>query len=175
MWKVFLRWDRVIDVCIPQTRDKFGKRFGFVRFLEVKHPKALEEQLDSVWIGTYKLRVNIPAFDREAVKSKVVKSQGSNGALNKGGTMVGGRSYANVLGEGNHYRLVNPNKRPTQRTIRWSGLEFQVSDDEMAWLKQCYVGKFSDPEGIQTMHQKYKLEELLAVSLTPMGGNHVLL
>lgn len=82
MWKLFLRWGRVIDVFIPQKRDKFGKRFGFVKFLEVKNPKALEEQLDSLWIGSYKLRVNIPAFDRGAVKSKVVKPQVINGTFN---------------------------------------------------------------------------------------------
>lgn len=50
-----------------------------------------------------------------------------------------------------------------------------MSDEEMAWLKPCFIGKFSDPEGIQSVQQKYKLEELLEVSLTPMGGNLVLM
>lgn len=61
---MFLKWGRVIDVFIPNKRDKFRKKFGFVCFLDVQNPKALEDKLDTPWLGTYKLCVNFPVFQR---------------------------------------------------------------------------------------------------------------
>lgn len=53
LWMLFLKWGRVIDVFVPSKRDIFGKKFGFVRFLDVKDPKALEQRLDSLcWVRT---------------------------------------------------------------------------------------------------------------------------
>ncbi|GKV02490.1 hypothetical protein SLEP1_g14923, partial [Rubroshorea leprosula] len=53
----------------PKKRDRFGRTFGFVRFLEVKDEKELECQLDQIWIGNPKLKANIPRFkeDRDGV------------------------------------------------------------------------------------------------------------
>lgn len=56
------------EVFIPPKKDKLGKRFGFVRFVDVQDQRILEEHLQDVWIGTYKLRVNIPRFERGNVK-----------------------------------------------------------------------------------------------------------
>lgn len=67
MWKEFLKWGIVIDVFIAPRIDRFGKKYGFVRFINVQNPKALEVKLDSLWLGTYKLRVNIPVFQRNSV------------------------------------------------------------------------------------------------------------
>lgn len=35
MWKIFNRWESVKEVFIPPKNDKYGKRFGFVRFKHV--------------------------------------------------------------------------------------------------------------------------------------------
>lgn len=64
MWKVFLRWGRVWDVYILPRRDKYGRRFGFVKFLDVQNPKVLENELVVILIGNQRLKVNIPRFDR---------------------------------------------------------------------------------------------------------------
>lgn len=58
--EVFERWGRVLDIFIPKKRDVHGKRFGFVRFLDVLNPAALEKQLDQIIIGAEKLHVNRP-------------------------------------------------------------------------------------------------------------------
>lgn len=59
LWKMFLPWGKVIDGYIPRKRDKWGKRLGFVRFIYVQNSKVLEKELDQIWIGTFKLRVNL--------------------------------------------------------------------------------------------------------------------
>lgn len=65
MWKVFIKWGKVRNVHIPSRTDKFGNRFKFVKFFDVHYPKELEAQLNTIWIGDYKMKVNIPKFQRE--------------------------------------------------------------------------------------------------------------
>ncbi|GKV49692.1 hypothetical protein SLEP1_g56430 [Rubroshorea leprosula] len=45
MWRTFAKYGRVYDIYSPTKKDKNGKRFGFVRFLEVKNEAELEHQL----------------------------------------------------------------------------------------------------------------------------------
>ncbi|KAK7389172.1 hypothetical protein VNO78_24007 [Psophocarpus tetragonolobus] len=65
MWNIFSRWGKVSDVFIPVKVNKFGKRFGFVTFDLVRDVYALEAKLDSIWIGTFKLWVNVRRFRRD--------------------------------------------------------------------------------------------------------------
>ncbi|GAB4848423.1 hypothetical protein Ancab_003120 [Ancistrocladus abbreviatus] len=48
---------------IDLTRDKFGRRYGFVRFLHANSVHELLMELKTIWVGTYKLIVD-PARDR---------------------------------------------------------------------------------------------------------------
>jgi hypothetical protein len=41
-----------------------GKRFGFVKFKEVKDPVALEGRLADVWCGDQRLKMNLSRFGR---------------------------------------------------------------------------------------------------------------
>lgn len=42
-----------------------GRRYGFIRFLEIQHVKQLEKRLDSIFIGNQKMYVNLPRFDKK--------------------------------------------------------------------------------------------------------------
>lgn len=68
LWRVFQRYDKVWEVYIAPRRDKRGKQFGFVRFMEVKNPAKLERELDSIIIGNMKMHVNIPRFENRKVR-----------------------------------------------------------------------------------------------------------
>lgn len=61
---MFVKWGSVGEVFILPKKDKFGRTFSFVRFKDVKNIKWLECMMDSIWIGSYKLRVNLPKFER---------------------------------------------------------------------------------------------------------------
>ncbi|GLT94098.1 hypothetical protein SLE2022_118570 [Rubroshorea leprosula] len=63
LWNRFQECGRVGDVFVPARRDRWGKRFGFVRMLGVKDVQQLEGSLNQIWIGSYKLRVKV-AIDR---------------------------------------------------------------------------------------------------------------
>ncbi|KAF1862688.1 hypothetical protein Lal_00013449 [Lupinus albus] len=74
MWDVFLEWGKVVDVVIPPRLDKYGKRFGFVRFLGILNPKLMVAKLDRIWIGHYKIWVNIPKYGRKSDSSPPKKA-----------------------------------------------------------------------------------------------------
>jgi hypothetical protein len=51
----------VCDVFIPKKVDKWGRKFGFVKFKEVKdfEVEALRKKLEDVWWEKFKLRINV--------------------------------------------------------------------------------------------------------------------
>lgn len=61
---VFREFGDVDEVIVPGSRDKYGKRFDFVRFFEVSDPVLLTVKLDNNYLGEKKLFVNIPCFQR---------------------------------------------------------------------------------------------------------------
>ena len=70
LWKVFQMWGRVLDIFISRKLNKRNHRFGFVRFKGVVDEVALEKKLDSIWIDTLKLQVNLSRFRRSEVFKK---------------------------------------------------------------------------------------------------------
>jgi len=64
MHKVFQKWGRVKEVFIARRLNKWGRRFGFVRFFDVGNVVRLEKELDKIYIGNWKLYVNIPKYRR---------------------------------------------------------------------------------------------------------------
>src|ERR1044072_7251326 len=48
MWGIFQRWGRVWNVYMPRRLNRYGQRFGFVRYMDVAEPKGLEKELDNI-------------------------------------------------------------------------------------------------------------------------------
>lgn len=49
---------------ILSKRDARGKRYGFVRFFDVKEPRVLAKKLDNIFLENDKIYVNLPKFAR---------------------------------------------------------------------------------------------------------------
>ena len=75
LWYVFKKWGDVQEVFIARNRNKWGKRYGFVRFKGVKDVTTLERKLDSLVVGGLKMHVNVPKHGRE----RMVRGEGSSG------------------------------------------------------------------------------------------------
>ncbi|KAK2368883.1 zinc finger CCCH domain-containing protein [Trifolium repens] len=86
LWKLFAKYGRVGEVYIPSKLDKRGNKVGFVKFKEVKSIEALSSRLQDVWIGTYKLHINLSKFRRNQSKTPKAR-RNHNGAL--GGAQIG--------------------------------------------------------------------------------------
>nr|GFB14456.1 nucleotide-binding alpha-beta plait domain-containing protein [Tanacetum cinerariifolium] len=98
-------YGHVIDSFIPLKRSIEGKRFGFVKFINVSNVKRLVGNLCTIWIGRCKLQANIARFDRtprndsntRAPRKSAKKFDGVNVVENNGGTVGNGITFANVL------------------------------------------------------------------------------
>ncbi|GJU06928.1 RNA-directed DNA polymerase, eukaryota [Tanacetum coccineum] len=55
-----------VDVYIARKLSKIGKRFGFVRFIEMENQQKLLEDLNQIWIGSYKLFASMARFEKKA-------------------------------------------------------------------------------------------------------------
>nr|GEV88114.1 nucleotide-binding alpha-beta plait domain-containing protein [Tanacetum cinerariifolium] len=58
----------VVDSFIPLKRSKVGKRFGFVRFINVFSVERLVSNLCTIWIDRLKLHANVTRFHRPSGK-----------------------------------------------------------------------------------------------------------
>ncbi|GJZ46772.1 nucleotide-binding alpha-beta plait domain-containing protein [Tanacetum coccineum] len=68
------QYGHVVDSFIPNKKSKFGKRFGFVRFINVFSEERLINNLGTVWIDRFKIHANIARFQRNNVKQEGEKS-----------------------------------------------------------------------------------------------------
>jgi len=64
MFNVFQKWARVKKVFISRKLNKWGRKFGFLIFFDVRNVGSMERELDQIYIGNMKLFVNIPKYRR---------------------------------------------------------------------------------------------------------------
>nr|GEZ85554.1 nucleotide-binding alpha-beta plait domain-containing protein [Tanacetum cinerariifolium] len=63
-----IQYGHVVDSFIPTKKSKNGKRFGFVRFINVFNEERLVNNLSTIWIDRYKIQANIARFQRPTAK-----------------------------------------------------------------------------------------------------------
>jgi RNA recognition motif-containing protein len=81
--KLFESYGEVTEVFVPNKVDKWGRKFGFVKFSEVEDVVELESRLEEVWLWKVRLKVNKARFGRE--ESKGDGEGSSRGAVARGG------------------------------------------------------------------------------------------
>lgn len=57
----------------------------------------------------------------------------------------------------------------------WRGLDFQIKEDEMAWLNQCFVGYVHNPDAVYLLQDRLVDEGVFSFTIVPMGGEMVLI
>lgn len=142
---------------IPKKRNKEGKLFGFVRFEDVVEIRSLEERLDQIWVGTYKLRVNLSRFHRGKEPEERVGKQnhmqaktGSQTRKMSSGNVIAGVRYADVVAN-RVWKQKATREEGKKMALKWKGVEYKVKEEDMEWLKSCYVGKVHSPDDVLTL------------------------
>ncbi|GLU16460.1 hypothetical protein SLE2022_328930 [Rubroshorea leprosula] len=192
MWKTFGKFGRVFDIYSPQRRSKSGRRFGFVKFLNVRNTRELENQLDQIKVEGLKLWVNLAKYPEEKVKEATVRKIFPSKGI------VHGKSYADaVRGQGGcgpekiaekipdkGNKRAHASQKQTKtgqvwkqknREEEWAGLEFNVKEEEFQWLQGCYVGIAHSVEIVPNLQEKLYIEGYFSCRLRAMGGKLVLL
>ncbi|GJY64794.1 RNA-directed DNA polymerase, eukaryota [Tanacetum coccineum] len=79
------QYGHVVDSFIANKKSKAGKRFGFVRFINVFSEERLVTNLGTVWIGRTRLHANLAKFKRPTVGSAKNTSYEAAGTKSNGG------------------------------------------------------------------------------------------
>ncbi|GKF14783.1 nucleotide-binding alpha-beta plait domain-containing protein, partial [Tanacetum coccineum] len=86
-------YGHVVDSFIPSKRSKAGKRFGFVRFINVFSEERLVNNLCTIWVGRLKFHANI------ASRSYIPKKdEGFNAAEKSYVHVVKGNPHSGSMG-----------------------------------------------------------------------------
>nr|GEU42787.1 RNA-directed DNA polymerase, eukaryota, reverse transcriptase zinc-binding domain protein [Tanacetum cinerariifolium] len=105
------QYGHVVDSFIPSKKTKNGKRFGFVRFINVFSEERLVNNLCAIWIDRFKLHANIARFQRPPLKKDADGEKKNNNVfpsskmyLKSNAKSGEGNSYVGVLKGGNHVK-----------------------------------------------------------------------
>lgn len=135
------------------------------------------------WIRTYKLRVNIPHFEKGVLRKPPrrvphnVTFQKTNNHIarrNCAKVVVGGQSSGPQRRIGQSFMVKSQQKVPA-RSNMWNGFQFNINEEDISWLKEYFVGTTVDPEGIHCIRIRFDLEGILSATLIPMGCKMVLI
>nr|GEW19607.1 nucleotide-binding alpha-beta plait domain-containing protein [Tanacetum cinerariifolium] len=144
------QYRHVVDSFIPTKRSKNGKRFGFVRFINVFNHERLVNNLCTVWINRYKLHANITRFQRHPVsENKFVNKVGvgvtksHNHPLPK----VNTKDNFSTWVDKSYMGAVKGDKQseggdPTVKEFTsLANLQVAIGNEGFAWIKIKYMGE----------------------------------
>nr|GFC17597.1 nucleotide-binding alpha-beta plait domain-containing protein [Tanacetum cinerariifolium] len=98
-------YGHVVDSFIPVKKTNGGKRFGFVRFINVFNVDRLVNNLCTIWVGRFKLHANVARFQRTPIHVNKSQEKSDVRSSNNGvkvtrvfeGHTTNNRSFAHVL------------------------------------------------------------------------------
>ncbi|MCH79400.1 DUF4283 domain protein, partial [Trifolium medium] len=154
--------------------DKGGRRFGFVKFLEVQEVEALSQRMQDVWIGSFLLRVNKSRFNRneESKRSDILAQPVQKILREEGeGSIQQGRSFKSALVK--HHGVLED--RDTLLAVPEEVLQVEVDDLVLKELEKSYVGVLAIDVEVRHIKTTLYMEGFAHISVTDMGRNKVLL
>nr|KYP76681.1 hypothetical protein KK1_020933 [Cajanus cajan] len=161
LWKLFQRWGQVREVYVLAKRDRYGKRFGFVRFSKVENIHQLGRVLDQIEIEGKKLSVNIPRYNRKQSVSEFIDDRRK--PKNKKDHRLPHREHREWNQFGHSPVWCN-----------WA-LQYSTFVEDEPLLNKCFVGKVTDHTLESSIQNILNDEGLFTVNSIPIGDNWVLL
>jgi hypothetical protein len=192
LWFTFAKYWKVGEVYIPAKRDKFDRRFGFARFVEVRDVPGLLERLEDTWFGTYKLRANLSRFNRGEVQPRVEsgpKEVREGRKVGSDTTYTNGISFKEILGVGdgvsntaNKPKQIVPDETSSKNPNGQQGgsestlvVQVEANTTSMAILKHSFVGTLKDEILAENIQVIIDMEGFQDIKATMLGFNKILL
>jgi len=146
--KLFARFGNVVEVFVSKKRDRWGRRFGFMKYKVVANEEELGLRLEEVWWGDMKLKVNRTRFSREE-KGKAVEVGDGEQAYHGGqevGRSCGGRGQAKIRNDTSFARAVKGvGSMGENLQTKKHHLVINRSSDILENLKGSFVGFLKSP------------------------------
>lgn len=193
MFHLFSIHGRVMEVVIPGLKEGRRKRFGFVRFKDVRDPELMAIKLDNVFIRGIKLHVNMPRFDREVrvevgAKKVLVEREcgtkkvlgecdrGSIGVSRKKDYSAQHQQHSGIKNQPEIVNKVWAKKRDNGvEDVRGCLFSFNAEEDTMARLRKAMVGEVVWPGKSYAIQDEFAMQGVFSIKATPLGANWVLL
>jgi hypothetical protein len=165
LWSLFAKEGRVSEVYIPKKRDVRGNRFGFVKFKEVKSVEALTKRLEEMWVGRYKLRINLSKFARKSSSAPTERKKFQTApSVNKEGEPVP-RPFKQALLKGKEVL--------SQASV--ATVEVGAATEFLHTLEGSFVGWLGVGVEIRALQRKLWLAGHHVIRVVEMGGGMVLI
>ena len=141
------------DLFISNRLNIKKQRFGFVRFQGVQNIKELEYHLNTIWIGSWKMNVNRPKYNRATdtrkewnvkLKEKVTEAEKE---IKKEWRAKGSSMYANSVKYGYRGRAQTQNKENVH------AIHFRAEETPREWLSKCYIGRVSNLNKVSSLNE----------------------
>jgi len=185
MIKVFQKRTRVKDVFISRRLNKWGKRFGFVRFFDVRDERSLERDLDQIYIGSRKLYVNIPKYRRhqygpkkeerrvpwELPRERQVTARKSVTKEDETVRKHGGKEiWVEKSGKRTYAEAVSGEYQDG-----WKGVAFKTQHLSLPWMKRSVVGTLDDGMDFGMLGEELVKGGMSMIRARSLGDNLVLI
>jgi RNA recognition motif-containing protein len=163
LWPKFAHFGRVGEVYIPNKLDKQGRRFGFVKYRDVKDVRRQLDLISNIWVDSFKLRVNIPRFEKgsprqELPKKMTERMEAVKEANNGIDTVSGvGKSYKTVLAQTNQLGKTPEVHEGSDRGGGGVVWEVEVEAGVVAKLSGAFVGFLNEDMDHQAIQQNFIL------------------
>nr|KAJ0210611.1 hypothetical protein LSAT_V11C400216830 [Lactuca sativa] len=179
LWQTFQRYGTIVDLYLARKRNIKNKRFGFARFIRIENISDFERKLNGIWIGNYKLRVNLARFQRKSTanprppmplnghrqtKQPFVYPHLHPFQPNSQDAQNCIKSYAEVIaGDKMPKETTNPNP------IRMTSFE-----ETREFMKRALVGEVENFQALMNVRAFPEVEECPTVVMRYLGGMKML-
>jgi hypothetical protein len=184
LWPKFAHFGRVGEVYIPKKLDKQGRRFGFVKYRDVKDAKEQLRLISNIWVGSFKLRVNLPRFEKGSTR-KVEQKQATvpvedvpESSNRTGAAEIEGRSFKSALvvrPEAHNVVTEQVDRSKGEKIVDEVVWEVEVEAEALAKLNGAYVGFLSEHRDHCVIQQNFLMDGYSNIRITPLGYLQVLI
>lgn len=165
----------IVEVVIPNKRNRRGRRYGFARFGNVVDEKLLAIKLDNVILEGRIMHANLPRFQRAAkvrhnnigVNNIAVKGVGAQGV--KHNSWVDSRSFVEVIANRRHVCYENGEHSSTKT------LQMHAEEDGIIRYKRAFTGVLRDTNVESKIKKIFIQEGIFTIRVTMLGPNLCLL
>nr|GEX57073.1 RNA-directed DNA polymerase, eukaryota, reverse transcriptase zinc-binding domain protein [Tanacetum cinerariifolium] len=169
------QYAHVVDTFIPSKRSKAGKRFGFVRFINVFNVERLVNNLCTIWVDRFKFHANIARFHRAHLNGNKFQEKKDVG-INRSGTNVLSKDVGVTGTYKSYVHVVKDNNM--SGTMECDSIPAIVLDDECLYSKDLYkslLGRMKEFASLSNIKTDLMNEGWFNIKIQYMGELWVLL
>ncbi|XP_071689144.1 uncharacterized protein [Rutidosis leptorrhynchoides] len=167
-WDIFKKYGNIHEVYIPKKRLKNGRKFGFVRYLDVPdyHKESLARRLNLIVIGDHLIKV-YKAHDSD------IKKQDGYQQATKSARGINVKTASSSSIDGRNFRDVILNRQASNNNI--PSVKVNSNFELIQILGQVVIAKVRGLEYLEYLSEICESENLSGFTIKYLGGHDLML